>query len=56
LDTQPRRLRLSVARRTAPDANSYTYAKWDANPDTYSHANGNTYCNTDSYPDTYCYA
>jgi len=52
LDTQPRRLRLSVARRTAPDANSYTYAKWDANPDTYSNANGDT----DSYPDTYCYA
>jgi hypothetical protein len=43
LDTQPRRLRLSVARRTAP--NSYTYAKWDANAHTY------TYVNADSYPD-----
>jgi hypothetical protein len=55
VDTQSRRLRLSVAGRRPPDPNSYTYAKCDAN--TYSDTNGDTYrytkCNADSYTDTH---
>jgi hypothetical protein len=35
MDTQSRRLRLSVARRSAPNSNSYAFAKCDINADTH---------------------
>jgi hypothetical protein len=63
LDTQSRRLRLCIARRAASVSNPNSFAKCDANANTYGHAYNYTYgdtdCNaysdTNSYPNTYGY-
>jgi hypothetical protein len=59
VDTQSRRLRLSIAQRSDPDSNSYTFAKCNGygntKCDTNSYANGDTYCYTKCHPYSYAY-